>query len=154
MDATRRETIAAVLAGGLGTGVGLSVLSEGLDTSGGQRTGTRIPEDEMDVLISLAEVVYPSAVSEHADIVAGYLGYQRPARLRAIRGAVQDLDRAAKRRHHGGFATLGADQRETLLRELGVDRAGGGRVRYCSRTRSLLARRRSPVRPVYRPGRR
>lgn len=139
MDVTRRETIAAVLAGGFGTGVGLSALSDGLQTSSGQRTRTPITNYETEVLLSLAEVVYPSVVSEYADIVEGYLDYQSPTRLRAIRDAVQDLDRAAKRRYSGAFATLGVDQRETLLRELGVDRAGvdtSGTVP--ERVRSLL----------------
>jgi hypothetical protein len=139
MDVTRRKTIAAVLAGGLGAGVGLSALSEGTQASSGQRTEGPITNYETEVLTSLAEVVYPSTVSGHVEVVEGYLDYQPPARLRAIRNAVHDLDRAAKRRYGNAFATLEADQRETLLRELGVDRAGtdaSGSVP--ERVRSLL----------------
>lgn len=92
---------------------------------------------ETEILMALAEVVYPSGISEYADIVEDYLDYQSPARLRVIRRVAHDLDGAAKRRYGVAFTTLGADQRETLLRDLGVDRAGADasgavpeRVRY------------------------
>lgn len=139
MDLTRRKTIAAVLTGGLGSGVGLSGLSEGLQTSNSQRIQGPITNQETEVLISLAEVVYPSTISGYADLVEGYLEYQSSVRLQAIRDAARELDGAAKRRYGGAFASLNMDEREMLLRELGVDRAGAdssGSVP--ERVRSLL----------------
>ena len=121
MDLTRRQTVAAVLAGGVGTGAVLRSLPAE-DWSSESRSGADVTDGEAESLAALTEVVAPAGISDPAGIVAGYLGYQPAGRRRAIREAIGALDRQARRRYGGTFATLSAAERERLLRELGVDR--------------------------------
>lgn len=121
MELTRRSALAAVLLGGVGTGVGARSLA-GLGQSEPQ--SAQVSAEEKRQLVALAEVVYPSGVTDIESLVERYVGYQPPADRRAMREALADLDGAARRQYGVAFAQLGPAERETLLRELGVDRTG------------------------------
>lgn len=121
MDLTRRQTVAAVLAGGFGTSAVLQSLPAD-DRSADPRDEIEITDAETRSLTALADVVYPSAVSEPAPLVERYLRYQPPDSKRAIRESIATLDRQARRRYGGPFAALAPGERERLLRDLGVDR--------------------------------
>jgi hypothetical protein len=125
MDLTRRQTVATVLAGGIGT----SALLQSLPTenrSDGSRNGA-VTDAETESLVALAEVVYPTDVSDPTELVAGYLQYQPPGRRRAIREAVAALDDQARRSYGGALAKLSVGEPERLMRELGVDRTASVR---------------------------
>jgi len=121
MDLTRRQTVAAVLAGGFGTSAVLQSLPAD-DRSADSRDESEITDAETRSLTALADVVYPSEVSDPTPIVEGYLRYQPPDSRRAIRAAIAALDGQARRRYGGSFAALALDERARLLRDLGVDR--------------------------------
>jgi len=127
MRLTRRETLATVLLGGLGTGAGLQVLAE-VPEAGREPDGDRIVTDyQRETLSAVAEAIYPSALTDPGVLAERYLAYQPLDRLQAIRDAILDLDQAAQRRYDAPFATLTTGERETLLREMGVDRVAAAR---------------------------
>lgn len=121
MRLTRRQAIAAALSGGVVAGGGLRLGVAGRDAD---RSTETLTGPEMRVVTAVAEVVYPSDVSSPESLIGGYLNNQPPDRLAEIRGATRALDRQARRRYGESFAALSPDERETLLRELGVDRVG------------------------------
>jgi len=127
MELTRRRAVTTILAGGLGTSAGvwsLSTLSEATEES---EAPSELTDSELELIESLAEIVYPSELSTGAVLVESYLRYQPPDRLREIRNASRSLDISARRRYGAPFATLTASESETLLREMGVDRAAPDR---------------------------
>lgn len=121
MDLTRRQTVATVLAGGLGTSALLQALPAD-ERSAESRDESEISDAETRSLIALADVVYPSSVSDPDTIVEGYLGQQPADSRRAISESIAALDRQARRRYGGSIAALTPGERERLLRDLGVDR--------------------------------
>ena len=137
MESTRRETFSIVLFGGIGAGAGLRGLAAVSEPPQEAHSEQPITDSHKETLSKLAEVIYPSAVTEPDPLIDSYLHYQPPDRLRAIRDATLDLDTAAQRRYGAQFAALTTGERETLLREMGVDRMSAvqdgtvpGRVRY------------------------
>jgi len=122
MRLTRRQAIATVLSGGIVAGGGLRSGVAGRDAA--RSTSEALTGQEMRVVTAVAAVVYPADVSSPESILDGYLHYQPPDRLAEIQGAVRALDREAGRRYGESFAALSPGERETLLRELGVDRVG------------------------------
>lgn len=124
MELTRRNAILTVVAGGVGTSAALSAASAVVGDRGEDGVGgTEVTDRELRRLRSLAEVVYPSEVSFTDGFVSGYLQVQLPDRRASIREAGRRLDEAARRRYGSAFADLSSGERDTLLRELGVDRA-------------------------------
>jgi len=134
MELTRRATVAMVLTGGLGTSAGVRLLSGTTEDPG---TISELTDPELQIVESVAEIIYPSGSSTGTALIEGYLSYQSSDRLRAIRNASRALDTYAKRRYRSPFTTLTTAEGETLLREMGVDRAApdpdgtvSERVRY------------------------
>lgn len=134
MELTRRATVAMVLTGGLGTSAGVRVLSRTTEDPG---TVSELADPELRTVESVAEIIYPSGLSTQTALIESYLSSQSSDRLRAIRDASRALDTYAKGRYRAPFATLTTAEGETLLREMGVDRAApdpdgtvSERVRY------------------------
>lgn len=128
MELTRRDAVAALAALGVGAG------------AVGQVRTADSAAPRADRLAAVADVVYPSSVTATDEFVetavAGYVA-SREELTRGVETALDDLDRAARDRHGSAFRDLSTDRRETVLREMGVDRAVAdpegsvpGRVRY------------------------
>ncbi len=156
MELTRRDALAALAAAG--AGIGAYAASDGAvraptadrapdDPGSGSGDPPGVGGDDLPdvervpaVLSAVAPVVYPSAVEGHREFVETYaLGRirGREAYREGVRGAVADLDDAARAWHDRPYPDLGVGTRESVLRELGADRAGpdpegsiAERVRY------------------------
>lgn len=115
MDLTRRTAVAAAI-GTFGTGVLVG------REPGAPAGRDRLTESDRDVLVLVARVVFPSAISEPEPIVSAYVEDLHPNRRRAITAAIDELDRASRRRHGRGFATLDVDRGERILSGIGADR--------------------------------
>jgi hypothetical protein len=118
MRLTRRDALVALGATGLaGAGVGASVLTSG---DGDQ------PTNVLAALVATAEVLYPSEAEDVEPFVETYsLGRMqgRPAYRAGVEEAVQTVDDAAREWYAGAYVDLDRETRESVLRELGADRA-------------------------------
>jgi hypothetical protein len=118
---TRRDALVSLAAGGAVAG-GLS-----LSASHAARTlefddDDPLTEAEVATAVAVADAVYPSAVEGVPAFVEAYVGRLRPSRREAVGAAAGGLDRRARDAYGAPFATLSRGDRETLLREIGVDR--------------------------------
>jgi hypothetical protein len=160
MELTRRDALAALAAGGAAAGAG-AVLSVGdglveAPTHAEPESSTREPAldgHERDVMVAVARVLYPSAVSGIGEFVRAYLdGRTDPEYVSGAGEAVATLDDLGEEWHGGRFLDLDAGTREELLREVGADTAepdpGGSpaeRVRYYLVNELLFALYASPT---------
>lgn len=120
LELTRRDALAALAAGGvLGGGAALAVS----DRTGQPPEGEDkdLTDGDVETLVALAEVLYPSAVSVTAGFVRGYVGGHDADRRAAVRDSLAHLDDLARRYTGSEFAALAADRREAVLRRAGVD---------------------------------
>jgi hypothetical protein len=132
---TRRDALAALAGTGIVLGSGAAAFSrEGAetletdDTGSGNSTDALPSVDEtLATLVATAEVVYPSTVDGIPEFVETYsLGRvdHRAEYLQGVREAAADLDTHAQLWFDAeSFATLGVDQRDDLLHEMGVHTA-------------------------------
>ncbi|ELZ91275.1 hypothetical protein C440_13214 [Haloferax mucosum ATCC BAA-1512] len=124
MRLTRRDALAVLAGLGItGGALGLSTLDP-TAADGDGSSGDRDPA-ETDLLATMtaaAEVVYPSQVTGVGEFVETYVtGRSRDAsRQAAMETVVSELDEIARDWHGAPFADLAADDRDDLLRELGV----------------------------------
>jgi hypothetical protein len=121
MELSRRRVIVAA-AGGLAAGTALwSLQHQSAAVQSGDESGLEVDQG---VLMAVAEVVYPTEVDTDTagDLIRSYLRYQPPRRRERIGAASRALDRQARRQYGTSFSRLSTEERETLLRELGVDR--------------------------------
>ena len=139
MELTRRDALAALAGGGIVGGGGAAAIGRNGGAANGARTGTAGtgtadpsgPEATAfaavrDPLVATARVVYPDAVTGIERFVATYaLGRieKRAAYRRGVERAVADLNERAESWHGGQYATLDADTRDSVLREIGADTA-------------------------------
>ena len=130
MELTRRDALAALAGGGIVGGSGAAAIGR----NGGAGTVTADPSGPeatafaavRDPLVATARVVYPDAVTGIERFVVTYaLGRieKRAAYRRGVERAVADLDERAESWHGGQYATLDADTRDSVLREIGADTA-------------------------------
>lgn len=137
MELTRRDVLAALSAAGVGSLTGCSELLE--DVTGGADGGP-ITDHEVSTLVALAEVVYPSSVTDVEEFVRDYSAVRvRDERTyaRGVSDAVAALDDYVSEWHEEPYASLPADTRADLLGYMGVDTAdpdpegiASERVRY------------------------
>lgn len=139
MQLTRRDALAVLAGAGVVAGSGAAAFSRG--HLGAPDDDRPTIDETLDSLVAAAEVVYPSAVEGVPAFVETYsLGRvaDRPAYLEGVRDAVAQLDDHADR-WFGADAvrSMPVEDREALLREMGVDAADGRadgttaeRVRY------------------------
>lgn len=121
MELTRRDAITALVGGSIASGVTLtsSELIVGADDEVG---GHPIADAEVDTMVAVADVVYPSEVTGIQPFVTGYvrgLDQEYQTRMSAAAGG---LDRQTRRRHGEPFDGLPVSKRDAVLRSLGVDR--------------------------------
>lgn len=135
MELSRRDALAALAAGGGAAGGALTLdrlrVGDGDDNGNGKWHGDggqdqQLGEREMDTLVAVAEVVYPSVVEGIPAFVETYAvgrASNRPAYAEGLVGAIDALDDAATDWYDGPFRALDRGTRDRLLRELGCDTA-------------------------------
>jgi hypothetical protein len=157
MELTRRDALAALAASGVAVGTA-AVLDDDLADAFGRNAADAsdpAPEERMDSLLALAEVVYPSQLSGVEEFVRAYaLGRveDRPDYREGMVQALSTLDDYARTWHDAEFRALDPETRESVLDQMGVDTAdpdpkGGdsARVRYYLVNELLYALYSSPA---------
>ncbi|WP_049984061.1 gluconate 2-dehydrogenase subunit 3 family protein [Halorubrum sp. BV1] len=166
MELTRRDAAAALAALGATGGVALGVRRAGANgdgdasgdgsVDGESATGEGLPDDEAvrETMRAVATVVYPEAVSGVDAFVDGFLDgrLDGSAHDAGIRAAVADVESVARSWYDAPLTGLSASDRESVLRELGVDTAEedphgttAERVRYYVVNELLVALYASPT---------
>lgn len=125
MELTRRDVLVALSASGLGSAAGCSGPQGG---GGGEETddGGQISEREVETLVAVAEVVYPSDVEN----VDGFVREYSARRVRAdeeygrgVAEAVRTLDDYVGNWHDEPYRSLSAEDRAETLDGMAVDTA-------------------------------
>jgi hypothetical protein len=125
MELTRRDAVAALVAGGA-VAAGAVSLGDDSDADAPADPDADLEEDLLRTLTSAAEVLYPSEVDGHRAFVERYaLGrIEARADYRAgVTEAAAELDAVARDWEGAAFASLSRRARDDLLRSLGVDTA-------------------------------
>lgn len=148
MELSRRDAIAALTAIGAGSGAVAYASSreDGDDDA---------PSPDVETLVAVAEVVYPSEVSGIDAFVETYAAERASGddwHARGVREATATIDEYARDWYDGAFVELSMADRESLLDEMGVDTAEedpegstAERVRYFVVGDLLLALYTSPA---------
>lgn len=149
---SRRDALAALAAGGLAVGGGAAALRWGPTVLGDDSS---FGPAEIETLVAVAEVVYPSAVTGIEAFVEAYSVGRvrtRPIYAAGVADAVTSLDTAARDWFGGRFADLALDTRQRVLRELAIadaepdpDGIGAERIRYYLVNELLYALYTSPT---------
>lgn len=116
---TRRDALAALAAGGL-AGAGLLVADDASDEDG-VATNVSLSEDDWETLVALTDVIYPAAVDAKSEFVRMYVEGLPTERRAGITESIDRLDDGARRHTGQRFASLSQDEREAVLRRMGVD---------------------------------
>lgn len=147
MELSRRDAVAALAAIGVGAGAGATTYA--------LRRNDEVQSPDVETLVAVAEVVYPSEVSGVESFVGTYAARRATGEddhARGVREAVQLLEEYAREWYDASFADLPPGERDSLLREVGVDTAdehpdgtAAERVRYYVVGDLLLALYASPT---------
>lgn len=113
---TRRDAIAALVAGGVAGGSALA-LAELTDDQNGD---SDLDESDVSTLVGLAEAIYPSEVTVTAEFVRTYVATLPAERREQVAEALRRLDEGAQRYTGAKFEALAPAERETVLRRMGV----------------------------------
>jgi hypothetical protein len=117
MQLTRRDALLALAGGGI-------VASTALDSTA--TSEDPIAADDVETLLHLAEVLYPSAVTPTPEFVRTYVtGRYRSdeERLAGLRSALDVVRRTSRRKTGRALGTLDVDTRDEVLRATGGGRA-------------------------------
>lgn len=163
MKLTRRDAVAALSAIGAGVG-GTSafyansrrdVQAPDAPADGAQQPQATIDEHELETLVAIAHVVYPSAVTGVDAFVRAFFdgrAMDRPELAASINAMVARLDELGRDWHGAAVVDLDHDTRERLLDEVGAataDAAPAGttaeRMRYAIVNELLFALYASPT---------
>ena len=149
MELSRRDAIAALGAVGVGAGAAAYVARESDDPPSGESG------PDVETLVAAAEVLYPDEVTGLEAFVEAYARQRAAAddeHARGVRAAVAELNDRAEAWYGASFAALSADDRDSLLREVGADTAEedpagttAERVRYYVVNDLLMALYASPT---------
>lgn len=133
MELTRRDALAALASTGIVVGAGAAALSH-LDDRRAE------PDVDVDTLVAVAEVLYPSEVTGVREFVETFVAGRtadRPDYRAGMADALAVVDERAERWFDGPFAALDREDRDATLRQLGADAIPPdpegrppGRVRY------------------------
>lgn len=118
---TRRDAVAALLAGGVGIGSPALAVAELAADRPGSTASSDFTEADVSTLRALAEVIYPSAVSTEPGFVRSYVSGLPPERRSETVESVRLLDDGARRYTGSDFAALSTEERDAVLRRMGVD---------------------------------
>lgn len=149
----RRDALAALTATGITIGGSIAALRWNVSSfvDGDQPFG----ETELEILVAVAEVVYPSDVSGVREFVQTYCATRirdRPEHAEGIADAAATIDSTAQRWYEAAYVELSPELRDRILREMlvhsadpdpqGTDRQ---RVRYYLVNELLFALYSSPT---------
>ena len=125
MELSRRDALAALVASGVAVGGGAVLV--GRQARPGDRP---VGQDDLDVLVALAEVLYPSETTGIPEFVETYvLGRlkERETYREGMADALASLDEHAQEWYGEAFVDLSRGNRNALLVEIGVDTADPNR---------------------------
>ncbi|MFW5911300.1 MAG: gluconate 2-dehydrogenase subunit 3 family protein [Halolamina sp.] len=131
MRLTRRDALAALSAVGAAGVAGCSAPeADSVDddattpSDAGDAVGPELGDDDLETLVALAEVLYPSEVENVGEFVAEWVRPRvrdRPEHGRGILDAVGILDEYAESHEGGQYAAHGETTRAELLSTMAVD---------------------------------
>ena len=156
MELTRRDATAALAAIGATGGVAIGAQRVRKEKRNSARSAEETPDDEeiKAILVAVAEVVYPEAVSGTDEFVSEFLDGRLAggAHATGMRKTVDELDELARDWYGSRVVELTLDDRERLLGAIGADTADedptgttAERVRYYVVNELLLALYASPT---------
>ena len=126
MELTRRDVLAALSAVGVGTVAAGSMLSDGNGVTAGPTETDPISAHEVETLVALAKVVYPSDVENVEEFVREYSA-ERVRRdesyARGVAEAVAAFDDYVAEWHDEPYASLPTADRADALDHMTVDTA-------------------------------
>jgi hypothetical protein len=129
MRLTRRDALAALSAVGAAGVAGCSAPDterpEDPETTS-ERDAPELADDDLETLVALASVLYPSEVENVAEFVGAYVRPRvrdRPAHGRGMLDAIETLNEYAQTLEGERYAGLDAAAREELLTYMAVDTA-------------------------------
>ena len=147
MELSRRDAVAALAAVGVG-GAGAAMYAW-------RRDDAPEPTPDVETLAAVAAVVYPSEVEGTEAFVETYAAERASGdddHANGVRAATERIDSKARDWYEAPFADLSLEDRDSLLREMGVDMADedpqgttAERVRYFVVGDLLLALYASPT---------
>lgn len=136
MRLTRRDALAALSAVGISAAAGCSApdaeswggeVSRSSDGDDARDPDTpELGNDDLETLVALAGVLYPSEVENVAEFVGGWVRprmRERPEHGRGMLDAIATLEEYAQNLEGEGYVDLGSDAREELLSFMAVDTA-------------------------------
>lgn len=126
MELTRRDAVAALVAGGAVVTGATTLYDPSRPEDAPAAPDADVDEELLRTLTATAEVLYPTGVEGHRAFVERYVLGRIAARddYRAgVAEATADLDAVARDWKDAPFASLSRDARDDLLRSLGVDTA-------------------------------
>jgi hypothetical protein len=122
MKLTRRDALKAIAVGG-GAAASSLIASEALSKDGAASDGEKYTDSDTKTLTLVAEVVYPSEVEVTRRFIETYVRQLDAERQAALSRAVTDLNTVTQARFGRSFTdSSSSDQRESMLRSLGVHR--------------------------------
>lgn len=134
---TRRDMLSAVAIGTVGGVLLASVPIQRDHDRPRERDTSALRDDELSTVAGVADVVYPTSVSISTEFLLGYARRLDPSRMAEFRAVLRELNRESRVVFGMDFGDASDDEREALLRALGVDstypRPDGtlaGRIRY------------------------
>ena len=121
---TRRDAVAALVAAGVTVGAGAEYSSP--DEVSQPDEVSLLDDQEMDTVVALARVLYPSEVDGIHSFVERYVAGRaraQPEHVSSMCGALEYLDDYTQSWHDVSFADLPADDQTDVLQSMGVDDA-------------------------------
>jgi len=153
-ELTRRDALSALASGGVVVGTGAAGLRQSLTDPPDDGVDLSA-ERERDLLVAVAEVVYPSELAGVREFVETYVAGRaddRDGYRAATRDALATVEKRARRWRGAGFLDLSPEERDAHLREMGLDSAEpdpegyeAARIRYYVVNELLYALYSSPT---------
>lgn len=123
MNLSRRDALSALLAGGVGIGGSSLAVSESAINRRSDPTDDTLSEDDVQTLVQLTDVIYPSSVEAEPDFVRTYTRRLPEDRRQEIKKAVRRLDVKSRKLHGTAFKEASSEKRDAILRTIGVANA-------------------------------
>lgn len=116
VELTRRDTLITLVGGTTISSLALQEINDFTRTSAG------FSDDELNTLLALADVVYPSKIDISKSVIRSYTDRMNGPRFRQMQRTISGLDRISRRVFGASFRAVPVSKRDRLLRYFGVDR--------------------------------
>lgn len=116
VELTRRSALITLLAGTTASSFALQEINDVPQTS------SEFSDDELDVLLALTDVIYPSDIDVSRSFIRRYADQISEPRFRKMQKTIGGLDRMSHRVFGAPFQAVSVSKRDSLLRYFGVDR--------------------------------